>query len=84
MVDESGKQKKAMDWNKNVLSTTSNNECKEFFFNKKCLRYSNNRIQSKYHRIGTYEANKISLWSFNDKIYIQNNDYDELALGYQS
>ena len=41
-------------------------------------------MQSKYHRIGTYEINKISLWSFDDKIYIQNNDYDGLALGYQS
>ena len=38
-----------------------------------------NRIQSKDHRIGTYEINKISLSRFLDKIYIQNNG---LALGY--
>ena len=38
-----------------------------------------NRIQSKDHRIGTYEINKISLSRFHDKIYIQNNG---LALGY--
>ena len=50
-----------------------------FFLNKTCLRYSMNRIQSKDHTIGTYEINKISLSSFNDRIYIQNN---ELALGY--
>ena len=41
-----------------------------------------NRIQSNYHRIGTYEINKISLSYFYDKIYIQNNSYDGLALGY--
>ena len=43
-----------------------------------------NRIQSKDHRIGTYEINKTSLSCFDDKIYIQNNAYDGLALGYQS
>ena len=40
------------------------------------------RIQSKDHRIGIYEINKISLYCFDDKIYIQNKGYDELALGY--
>ena len=44
--------------------------------------YSMNRIQSKDYRIGTYEINKISLSCFDDKIYIQNNGYDGLALGY--
>ena len=43
-----------------------------------------NRIQSKDHRIGTYEINQISLSCFDDKIYIQNNGYDRLALGCQS
>ena len=43
-----------------------------------------NRIQSKYHRIGTHEMNKISLSCFADKTYIQNNGYDALAVGYQS
>ena len=43
-----------------------------------------NRIQTKDHRIGTYEIDKISLSCFDDKIYIQNNGYDGLALGYQS
>ena len=41
-----------------------------------------NRIQSKDHRIGTYEINKISLSYFHDKIYIQNNGSDRLALAY--
>ena len=41
-----------------------------------------NRIQSKDHRIKTYEINKISLSYFSDKIYIQNNVYNGLALVY--
>ena len=43
-----------------------------------------NRIQSKDHRIETYEINKISLPCFDDNIYRQSNGYDGLALGYQS
>ena len=43
-----------------------------------------NRIQSKDHRIGRYEINKIPLPCFDDKIHIQNNGYDGLALGFQS
>ena len=43
-----------------------------------------NRIQSKDHRIETYEINKISLPCFDDNIYRQNNGYDGLVLGYQS
>ena len=39
-----------------------------------------NRIQSKGHKIGTYETNKISLSCFDDKTYIQNNGCDGLAL----
>ena len=41
-----------------------------------------NRIESKDHRIGTYEINKIALSCFNDKIHIINDGYDRLALGY--
>ena len=39
-----------------------------------------NRIQSKDHKIETYEINKIYLSYFDGKIYIQNNGCDELAL----
>ena len=41
-----------------------------------------NRIQSKDHKIGTYEINEISLSFLDDKIHIQNNGYDGLTLGY--
>ena len=43
-----------------------------------------NRVQSKEHRIGTYKTNKISLSSFDNKMYIQSNGYARLALGYQN
>ena len=43
-----------------------------------------NRIQSKGHIIGTNEINRISQFYFNDKIYIQSNEYDGLARGYPS
>ena len=48
------------------------------------MRHSMNRIQSKDHRIGTYEINKISFSCFGDKKYFQANRYDGLALGYWS
>ena len=41
-----------------------------------------NRIQSKNHKMGTYEINKISLPCFDDKIYSLNNRHGGLALGY--
>ena len=43
-----------------------------------------NKMQIKVHKIGTYEINKISLFCFDDKIYIQSHGCDGLALGYQS
>ena len=55
---------------------------KDVLLNNKYLRYSMNRIQSKSHRIRTYEINIISLSCFDDKIYIQNDGCDGLALGY--
>ena len=61
MVDDSSEHKKAKDMNKNVVATISHNEYKTVLLNNKCLRHSMSRIQSKYHRIGTYEIKKISL-----------------------
>ena len=70
-------------WIKGAIATINHNEYKDVLFNKKCLKHSMNRIQSKDHKIGTYKINKISLSFFNDKIYIQSNGFDGLALGYQ-
>ena len=83
LVDKS-EHKKPKGVNRNVVATISHNEYKDILLNNECIRYLMNRIQSKDHRIGTYEINKISLSCFDDKAYIQNNGYDRLALGYQS
>ena len=69
LVDDSSKHKKAKGVNKNVDATISHGEYKDVFFNKKYLRYSMNRIQSKDDRIGTYEVNKISLSCFDENSY---------------
>ena len=73
LVDDNSEHKKVKGVNKTVAATISHNEHKDILLNKKCSRHSMNRIQSKYHRIGTYKINKISLSCFDDKIYIQNN-----------
>ena len=70
--------------NKNVVATINHKKHKDLLLNNKSLRHSMNRIQSKDHRVGTYEVNKISLPYFDDKTYIENNGYDGLALSYQS
>ena len=82
LVDDNSEHKKAKGVNKNPVATISHNVCKDVLLNKKCLRDSMNRVQSKDHKIGTYEINKISLSCFDDKIYIQNNGCDGLAVGY--
>ena len=68
LVDDNNEHKKAKGINKNVVATISHNEYKNVLLNKKFLRHSINRIQSKDHRIGTYEINKISLSCFDHKI----------------
>ena len=83
LVDNS-KHKKSKDLNKNIVAIICHKEYKDVSLNNKCIRHSMNRIQSKDRRIGTCEINKISLSCFDDKIYIPNNGYDGLALGYQS
>ena len=82
LVDDSSEHKKAKGVNKNVVAIISHSEYKDVLLNKKCLRHSMNRIQSKDHRIGTYEINKISLYFFDDRIYILNNGCGGLALGF--
>ena len=82
LVNDNRKHKKAKGVNRNVDATIYHNEYKDVLFNKKKLRHSMNRIESKDHRLGTYEINKIYLSCFDDKIYIQNNRCNGLALGY--
>ena len=39
-------------------------------FNKKIIRHKMKRIQSKKHKLETYEIDKISLSCFDDKRYV--------------
>ena len=66
LVDNS-EHKKAKGVNKNVVVAISHNEYKDVLLNNKCIRHSMNRIQSKDHRIGNHETNKISLSCFYEK-----------------
>ena len=43
------------------------------------IRHNMKRIQSKLHRIGTYDVCKISLSCFDDKRYILDDDINRLA-----
>ena len=81
LLDDNIEHKKAKGISKNVVAAISHNEYKDALLNKKCLRHSMNRIESKVSRLRTYEINKISLSCF-DKIYIESSGCDGLALGY--
>ena len=82
LVDDNSEHKKAKGVSRNVVATISHNEYKDVLLSTKYLRHSMHRIQSKDHKIGTYEINKISLSCFDDKIFFQNNGCDGLAFGY--
>ena len=55
---------------KGVNIATEFNEFKDTLFNKKIMRHKRRRIQSKKHKLGTYEINKISLSCFDDKRFV--------------
>ena len=59
---------------------------KEFvdvLFNKIVIRHNMKRIQSRLHRIGTYDVCKISLSCFDDKRYILDDGVNTLAYFYK-
>ena len=45
---------------------------KDVLFNEKIIRHKMKRIQSKKHKLGTYEIDKTSLSCFDDKRYVLN------------
>ena len=61
LVDDNSEHKKAKGVNKNVIAIILHNEYKDVLLNNKCLIHSVNRIQSKDHRIGTFEINEVPL-----------------------
>ena len=52
---------------------------KDVLFNEKIIRHKMKRIQSKKHKLGTYEINKISLSCFDDKRYVLDDGIRTLA-----
>ena len=61
----------------------SNKEYFDVLFNKKVVRHSKKRIQSKLHEIGTYDVYKISLSCFDDKRYLLDDGINALAYFYK-
>ena len=55
---------------KRVNTAIELNEYKDILFIKTVIRHKMKTIQSKKHKIGTYEVKKISLSCFDDKRYI--------------
>ena len=64
---------------KGVSIATEFNTFKNVLFNKKISRHKVRRIQSKRHKLGTYEIDKISLSCFDDKRYVLDNGIYTLA-----
>ena len=70
--------KKAKGVNRNVVDSMKHKGHNDLLFDKRLMRHSMKRIQSKSHSIGIYDACKISLSCF-DKRYILNYDNSRLA-----
>ena len=66
--------------NKNIVAALTHNEYKDVLLKIKCLKHLMNWIQSKDHRIETYETYKMFLSFYDGTIYIQNNEYDGLVI----
>ena len=64
---------------KGINIATEFNEFKHVLFNKKVIRHKMRRIQSKKHKLGTYEIDKISLLCFDDNRYVLDDEIDTLA-----
>ena len=55
---------------KGVRIATDFDKFKDVLFNTKIIRHKMKRIQSKKHKLETYEIDKISLSCFDDKRYV--------------
>ena len=60
---------KAKGFNKNVVKNVRHKEYADLLFNRNLIRHKMKSIQSKLHRIGTYDVFKICLSCFDDKKY---------------
>ena len=76
MLSDDGKESNTA---KGVNTVTEFNEFRDSLFNKKIIRHKMKRIQSKKHKLGTYEINKISLLCFDEKRFVLNDGIHMLA-----
>ena len=65
---------------KGVNIATEFNDFKDTLLNRKIIRHKMKKIQSKKHKMGTYEISKILLSVFNDKRFVLNDGVHTLAL----
>ena len=63
---------------KGVSIATEFDKLQDVLFNKKIIRHKVKRIQSKKHKLGTYETDKISLSCFDDKRYVPDDEIHSL------
>ena len=62
---------------------TEFNKFKDVLFKKKIIIHKIKRIQSKKHKLGIYEINKISLSCFDDKRYVLDDGIYTMAISSQ-
>ena len=63
--------------------TTEFDKFKDILFNEKIIKHKMKRIQSKKHKLGAYEINKISFSCFHDKSYVLDDEIHTLAYFYK-
>ena len=76
MLSDNGKESNTT---KDVNTATEFNEFRDTLFNKKVVRHKMRRIQSKKHKLGTYEINKRSLSCFDVKRFVFDHEIHMLA-----
>ena len=70
---------KGKDVNKSVIKNIRHKEYVDVLLNKYFISHKMKRIQSKLHKIGTYDSCKISLSCFDNKRYILGDGTNSLA-----
>ena len=68
---------------KGVSITTEFDKFKDVLLNEKVIRHKMKRIQSKKHKSGTYEIDKISLSCFDDQRHVLDDGSRTLSFSYK-
>ena len=64
---------------KGVSIATEFDKFEDVLFNKRIIKHKMKRIQSKKHKLGTYEIDKTSLSCFEDKRYVLDDEIYTLS-----